>query len=134
MGPFQNLNNICSQLNTANEVDCSYLPDNVETVTIPNSNAGDLYVIVIDNYSGQAGNITVSQTGGSGSTNCDFLSSVTLNNTDADAITARVSAVSNNATTANAHFLDSIQKQIALMSHRADKIENKLKKLVGTCN
>ena len=81
-GPFQNLNTICSQLNTANEVDCSYLPDTVETVTIPNSNTGDLYVIVIDNYSGQAGNITVTQTGGTGSTNCDFLSSVTLNNTD----------------------------------------------------
>ena len=86
-GPFQNLNNICNQLNTTNEVDCSYLPDNVETVSIPNSNTGDLYVIVIDNYSGQAGNITVSQTGGSGSTNCDFLSSVTLNNTDGSLLT-----------------------------------------------
>ena len=86
-GPFQNLNNICSQLTPANEVDCSYLPDTVETVNIPNSNAGDLYVIVIDNYSGQPGNITVSQTGGSGSTNCDFLSSVTLNNTDGSPLT-----------------------------------------------
>ena len=86
-GPFQNLNNICSQLIPANEVDCSYLPDNIETVTIPNSNAGDLYVIVIDNYSGQPGNITVSQTGGTGSTNCDFLSSVSLNNTDGSALT-----------------------------------------------
>lgn len=86
-GPFSNLNNICNQLNTANEVDCSYLPDTVEIVNIPNSNTGDLYVIVIDNYSGQAGNITVSQTGGTGSTNCDFLSSVSLNNTDGSVIT-----------------------------------------------
>ena len=86
-GPFQNLNNICNQLIPANEVDCSYLPATVETVNIPNSNAGDLYVIVIDNYSGQAGNITVSQTGGTGSTNCDFLSSVTLNNTDGSLLT-----------------------------------------------
>lgn len=86
-GPFRNLTNICNQLNTSNEVDCSYLPDNVETVNIPNSNAGDLYVIVIDNYSGQAGNISVSQTGGTGSTNCDFLSSVTLNNTDGSLLT-----------------------------------------------
>ncbi|UGS23234.1 T9SS type B sorting domain-containing protein [Flavobacterium channae] len=86
-GPFQNLNNICSQLIPANEVDCSYLPDAVETVNIPNSSAGDLYVIVIDNYSGQPGNITVSQTGGTGSTNCDFLSSVTLNNTDGSLLT-----------------------------------------------
>ena len=86
-GPFQNLNNICNQLNTANEVDCSYSPLSTETVTIPNSNAGDLYVIVIDNYSGQAGNISVTQTGGSGSTNCDFLSSVSLNNTDGSPLT-----------------------------------------------
>jgi|GEM_PF-1645972 len=86
-GPFQNLNNICNQLNTTNEVDCSYSGASLETVTIPNSNAGDLYVIVIDNYSGQAGNITVSQTGGSGSTNCDFLSSVSLNNTDGSLLT-----------------------------------------------
>ena len=86
-GPFSNLNNICNQLNTNNEVDCSYLPDTVETVNIPNSNEGDLYVIVIDNYSGQAGNITVSQTGGTGSTNCDFLSSVSLNNTDGSLLT-----------------------------------------------
>lgn len=86
-GPFPNLNNICSQLIQANEVDCSYSNASVETVTIPNSNAGDLYVIIIDNYSGQAGNITVSQTGGTGSTNCDFLSSVTLNNTDGSLLT-----------------------------------------------
>ena len=86
-GPFQNLNNICSQLNTANEVDCSYSPSSIETVTIPNSNAGDLYVIVIDNYSGQAGNISVTQTAGSGSTNCDFLSSVSLNNIDGSLLT-----------------------------------------------
>jgi gliding motility-associated-like protein len=86
-GPFQNLNNICNQLNTSNEVDCSYSVASVETVTIPSSNTGDKYVIVIDNYSGQAGNITVTQIGGTGTTNCDFLSSVTLNNTDGTLLT-----------------------------------------------
>lgn len=86
-GPFQDLNNICNQLNTTNEVDCSYSASSVETVTIPTSNRGDLYVIVIDNYSGQPGNITVAQTGGTGSTNCDFLSSVSLNNTDGSLLT-----------------------------------------------
>lgn len=86
-GPFSDLNNICSQLNTSTEVDCSYSNASIETVSIPNSNAGDLYVIVIDNYSGEAGNITVSQTGGTGSTNCDFLSSVSLNNTDGSLLT-----------------------------------------------
>lgn len=85
-GPFQNLNNICNQLVLANEVDCSYSPASIETVNIPNSNTGDLYVIVIDNYSGQAGNITVTQTGGTGSTNCDFLSSVNIKNTDGTSV------------------------------------------------
>jgi gliding motility-associated-like protein len=86
-GPFQNLNNICSQLNTSTEADCSYLPDFVETVSIPNSNTGDLYVLLIDNYSGQPGNITVTQTGGIGSTNCDFLSSVKIAEQDNSPIT-----------------------------------------------
>ena len=77
-GPFSNLNSICSQLNTTNEVDCSYSPAAIETVSVPNSNTGDLYVLLIDNYAGQPGSITVTQTGGTGTTNCDFLSSVSI--------------------------------------------------------
>lgn len=86
-GPFNNLNNICNQLNTNTEVDCSWLPDAIETVNVPASNTGDLYVLLIDNYSGTAGNISVSQIGGTGSTNCDFLSTVEIKNPDNSELT-----------------------------------------------
>jgi gliding motility-associated-like protein len=81
-GPFTNLTNVCSQLNQSKEKDCSYSSAAVETVSIPSSTTGQLYVLLIDNYSGQSGQISVSQIGGSGTTNCDFLSTVKINNTD----------------------------------------------------
>lgn len=86
-GPFNNLTNICNQLNQSTESDCSYSAAAVETVSIPNSNTGDLYVLLIDNFAGVSGNISVSQTGGNGTTNCDFLSSVAIKNNNGSEIT-----------------------------------------------
>ena len=86
-GPFVNLDNVCSQLNNTTEVSCSYAPASVEIVNIPNGIAGQLYVLLIDNYSGIPGTISVSQIGGTGLTNCDFLSSVTIVDTDLNPIT-----------------------------------------------
>ena len=81
-GPFNNLNNICTQLNTATEVDCSWSASSIENINIPNAVAGQLYVMLIDNYSNVPGNITVTQIAGTGSTNCDFLSLTKILNTD----------------------------------------------------
>ena len=77
-GPFNNLNNVCSLLNPTKEVDCSFSAASIENVTIPSGLAGQLYVLLIDNFSGTPGNIAVSQIGGTGSSNCDFLSSVKI--------------------------------------------------------
>lgn len=77
-GPFPDMNNICGQLNTSTEVDCSWLPDSIEEVYIPNGIAGEIYILLVDNYSNQAGQISISQIGGSGSSDCSFLSSVKL--------------------------------------------------------
>lgn len=77
-GPFTNFTNICSQLNINNEVDCSWLPASVEIVTIPNGQTGQLYVLLIDNYSNVPGEITITQIGGTGSSDCSFLSSVKI--------------------------------------------------------
>jgi gliding motility-associated-like protein len=77
-GPFNNLTNICSQLNTPTEVDCSWSSSSIENVNIPNAVSGQLYVLLVDNYSNIAGNIQITQTGGNGSSNCDFLSSVEI--------------------------------------------------------
>jgi len=86
-GPFNNLTNICSQLNTGNEANCSYSAASIENVFVPASTTGQIYVLLIDNFDGTPGNISVTQTGGTGSTNCDFLSNVTIKNTNATDIT-----------------------------------------------
>ena len=81
-GPFNNLTNICSQLNIGTEADCSWSTSSIEFVNVPFSLSGQKYVLLIDNFSETAGNITVTQTGGTGTTNCDFLSDVEIKNTD----------------------------------------------------
>ncbi|MEZ4839440.1 T9SS type B sorting domain-containing protein [Flavobacterium sp.] len=86
-GPFNDLSNVCSQLNINNEVDCSWLPDSVEIVTIPNGQVGELYVLLIDNYSNVPGEITISQIGGTGSSDCSFLSSVDITDESGNEIT-----------------------------------------------
>ena len=86
-GPFNNLNNICSQLNLGKEVDCSYEPDSVENVQLLNAIAGQFYVLLIDNFSNTPGEITITQTGGSGSSDCSFLSSVEVLDTAGNEIT-----------------------------------------------
>jgi gliding motility-associated-like protein len=86
-GPFNNLTNICSQLNPGTEADCSYSAASIENVFVPASLTGQIYVLLIDNFSGTPGNIAVTQIGGSGTTNCDFLSSVKIKNTDTTDVT-----------------------------------------------
>ncbi len=86
-GPFNDLNNICSKLNITKEVDCSYSMSSIEAVNLPNGIAGQLYVLLVDNYSNQPGNISITQTGGTGSSNCDFLSSVKIVDTSLNEIT-----------------------------------------------
>lgn len=91
-GPFLNTNNLCSNINNTTLVDCSYSTAAIENVAVPNSNIGEIYVLVIDNFAalqGQSGPITVSQVSGSGSTNCDFLSSVKITNVDNTNITVK---------------------------------------------
>jgi gliding motility-associated-like protein len=85
-GPFFDMNNICEQLNQSKEVDCSWLPDSVERAYIPNAVAGEIYILLVDNYSNQQGQISISQIGGSGSSDCSFLSSVKLTDTSGNNI------------------------------------------------
>lgn len=86
-GPFNNLTNICSRLNIGTEADCSYSAASIENVSVPASTTGQIYVLLIDNFAGTPGNIAVTQIAGTGSTNCDFLSNVTIKNTDTTDIT-----------------------------------------------
>ena len=78
-GPFPD-QNACSLLVCTKVVSCSYSTSATETCTIPNGVAGQYYILIITNYSNQPCNITFSQTGGSGSTDCSILPPACTNN------------------------------------------------------
>lgn len=107
-GPFTNLASACSNLTGSgswdgcglfesypcgNIVDCSYDPQSSEEVNIPNAVAGNFYMMLITNYSGDPTDIIAYQSGGSGSTNCAIVPpidciisqfAVTINSCDAN--------------------------------------------------
>ena len=72
-GPFTSVAQGCATLSTNNSVDCSFSSDAVEYLNINNAQTGQFYIVLLTNFSNQAGNITFSQTGGAGSTNCNVL-------------------------------------------------------------
>ncbi len=61
-----------------NLVDCSYSTATTEDCYIPNAQVGEIYMIVITNFANVTGNITFSQTGGSGATDCSIVVPFTL--------------------------------------------------------
>ena len=79
-GPFPNLAASCGVLSANNIVDCSYSASNVEDADIPNGQVGDVYVLLLTNFSNQPGVITFGQTAGTGSTNCDIICQLTAGN------------------------------------------------------
>ena len=92
-GPFPNNNlaNICNSLSgypgssytgPCNLVDASYSPTFNETIHIPNAQVGEVYMLLVTNFSGQAGTYTINQTNaaapGSGQVSCNVVCGVTL--------------------------------------------------------
>ncbi|HPQ08309.1 MAG TPA: PKD domain-containing protein [Bacteroidia bacterium] len=84
-GPFPNQSVMCSSImsgtitssGTPYIVDCSYSASATEYVNIPNAVAGEWYMLMITNFSNQSTNITATQTGGTGATNCAILCNIT---------------------------------------------------------
>jgi len=95
-GPYSSITAACAGANPfpttagsgSSVVDCSFDPAASETATIPNAQVGQVYVMLLTNFSDQAGSITFSQTSGSGSADCSFTCGVNLITT--------ISACSNN--------------------------------------
>lgn len=58
-------------------IDCSFSTAATEVVSLPNTQPGEWYMLLITNFSGQPTNITATQTGGSGTTNCAILCNMT---------------------------------------------------------
>lgn len=63
-GPFTSVNNVCGSLNLSNQVDCSWLPDSVENVQLPNAVVGQIYILMVDNFAQIPGQISITQTSG----------------------------------------------------------------------
>ena len=73
-GPFPNISTALGSCNSLSfPTDCSYAIDAVEYVSVPNSNTGDVYLLLITNYANTPTEIAAAQTGGNGSTNCGIV-------------------------------------------------------------
>jgi gliding motility-associated-like protein len=85
-GPFTDPPPICgaANLNSTTVVDCSYSAEASEQIDILNTQAGEYYVLLITNFNGSAGQISLTQTNTSqssaGSTDCTIACPVTLGN------------------------------------------------------
>jgi len=73
-GPFTSATGGCtSALTVGNTIDCSYSANATEICNIPNGISGEIYLLMITNYSNSPCNIEISQTSGSGSTECNIV-------------------------------------------------------------
>ena len=80
-GPFTNLAASCGGLTAANNISCSYSTSNDETAVINGALTGQFYVLLLTNYSNQAGSITFQVSGGNASTNCAVICNINAANT-----------------------------------------------------
>ena len=99
-GPFPNLVNAVANCNSYSAADivpdlpagcggffgpactqqgCSYSASNIETPSISNALAGEVYVLLVTNYANVVQNISLVQSGGSGGTNCNVLNPCDMN-------------------------------------------------------
>ncbi|SCY07072.1 T9SS type B sorting domain-containing protein [Flavobacterium caeni] len=86
-GPFSNAAAACADFTQGtcagdhlcfgNVIDCSYDPAAIETATIPNAQVGQIYMVLITNFDGDPGYISMTQTNagspGAGSTDCSIV-------------------------------------------------------------
>ena len=66
----------CDMINpcvTGQGVDCSYDPQAVELVDIPNAQVGEVYLLMITNFSNMPTDITATQISGTGATDCSIV-------------------------------------------------------------
>jgi hypothetical protein len=62
-------------LNTV--VDCSYSTSSIETATISNAQAGEVYILMITNFANESGYFIINQTSGIASLDCSILNNST---------------------------------------------------------
>ena len=70
-GPFTSPTTPCvAELTALKLVSCSYSTQTTKVCYIPNGITGEYYILLLTNYSNQACNINLSQTGGTGTLDC----------------------------------------------------------------
>lgn len=75
-GPYPNLaaaQGDCGTLDAGDIVDCSYSATASETPSIPNAQVGEVYIMLITNYANTVQNVSLTQTGGTGATDCSVV-------------------------------------------------------------
>ena len=80
-GPFANL--AAAQANCGSlggNVDCSFSATNMETPSITGAVAGQVYIMLITNFANVNQNISLTQTGGTGSTDCSIVNPCAISN------------------------------------------------------
>jgi hypothetical protein len=79
-GPFNSINSGCQGGITlpGNIEDCSFSAATTEIVDITNAQTGEIYILMITNFSNQPTNITAVQTGGTGTTDCSIILPIEL--------------------------------------------------------
>lgn len=76
-GPFPSIATMCTSYSLSNVVDCSYSPAAIEYANIVGATTGQVYLLLITNYSNTTCNISFTQTGGAATTNCNILCNMT---------------------------------------------------------
>ena len=64
-GPFSDVTCAPNDLSITNQVDCSYSASSIENVEIPNVQPGEIYMLMVTNFSGAAGFIEMTETNSS---------------------------------------------------------------------
>jgi hypothetical protein len=76
-GPFSDPSTGCASLSGLAPIACDYAASDIFSLTIPNAQAGEYYLILITNFNGGATNITFSQNPSStGTTTCNALCNI----------------------------------------------------------
>jgi hypothetical protein len=77
-GPFPDQATACDNLTTANLADCSFAAATSESLSLTGTQTGEVYMVMITNFSNNPTQITFSQTGGTATTNCAIVLPVSL--------------------------------------------------------
>jgi hypothetical protein len=72
-GPFSTEDDWCDSLTALNTADCSYAGGTTETANFTSTAIGDVYVLLITNFSNQPTNVSVVQNAGNGAFDCNFV-------------------------------------------------------------